>query len=902
MQDIENAIARSQQYSPFLRDIWGKFPEIDCQIADGKFDEAMASAYAIKGADIAETLRKQRSAIALITAIADLSGHWDVSKVTRALSDFADHAVDMAVGHAIAQHIGADYDAMENPCAGFAVIALGKHGGRELNYSSDIDPILLYDPETLPHREGEDVAKAAVRIGRRVVDILSARDGHGYVFRVDLRLRPTPEVTPIVLTVNAAISYYESSAVAWEQAAFIRARAAAGDVALGQYFLDAIKPFIWRRSIDFGQIQNIHSMIRQIRNHYKKGQEIGLGFDVKKGRGGIREVEFFAQAHQLIYGGRNGELRIADTSEALRRLSHFGHVDADISNDLIEGYAYLRQVEHRLQMVDDRQTHELPQHEAQLEQLVQLDGGADMHSWMEKLQQIVQNISSHYDILIEATAEENMADGAGQGKGNISIKEQLTAFDMDETACERRIARWQSDKIRCLRSASARKSFEQILPSLLHALAAAPDPKNALNRFDDIIDKLPSAVNFFHLLMARPDTMARLADILSYAPILADELTRNISLFDTLIDPNVAALPQSLAEMRQYFETQIIGDEYELILDQVRTHVSELRFAAGVQLLSGQQKSEHLAQIYSHIAEVATEILVDATRHIFEQSHGKIEGSDLIILALGRLGGQALTHASDLDLIFLFTGEHDAQSNGRRPLGATHYYNRLTQRIIGALTVQTSSGPLYEVDCRLRPSGNKGLLCATTESFDQYQHKEAWTFEHMAMMRARTIYGGDAARGQIGDILDGIHHIKRDEALIHADCIKMRRDMDEHKPASGPLDIKKMTGGLIDIEFMIHYLQLTRQCALSPNLSHALQILIKQGHLPENLYDAFTLQSGLLIYLRLFVPDLAEPSPPIQKFIASALGMENWDALIDQLQKSRQLVTQIWTEIFGQER
>ena len=335
------AVQRAKANSPFLAGLIERNADLMPAIEAGDFDAALASALVRTSDNVGTTLRKQRQGIALVTAIADLAGVCDLTRVTHILSDFADRALDAAIAAAIEERVPG------SPNQGFAVIALGKHGGRELNYSSDIDPIFLFDPKTLPHRERDDVAEAAVRYGRRVIELLSALDADGYVFRVDMRLRPSPEVSPIVLPVEAAISYYESSALAWEQAAFIRSRVCSGDRALGDYFLSAIQPFIWRKSLDFGQLKNITAMTAQIRDHYAKGQQLGLGFDLKRGHGGIRECEFFAQAHQLIHGGRDPALRVPDTREALAALAAAGPISVDEAAILSSAYEQLRTFEHR---------------------------------------------------------------------------------------------------------------------------------------------------------------------------------------------------------------------------------------------------------------------------------------------------------------------------------------------------------------------------------------------------------------------------------------------------------------------------------------------------------------------------------------------------------------------------
>ena len=392
MAAITDAVERAARNAPFLSHLIERERALVDDIANAVRDPFGATRIDDPDMPLPRRLRIERRRLALAAAIGDLSGQLDFAAVTRTLSDFADYALDAAIGAAIVERVpGADR-------RGLAAIALGKQGSHELNYSSDIDPILIFDPLTLPHRERDAVEEAAVRIGRRVVEILQARDADGYVLRIDLRLRPSPEVTPIVLPAEAAISYYESQALPWERAAFIRARAAAGDCTLGQGFLDTIRPFVWRRAVDFGTIREIRGISRRIRDHHAQGQAFGPGFDLKRGRGGIREVEFFAQIHQLIHGGRDVALRVPATLDALAALAAAGRIDAGEAAQLRDAYILFRTIEHRVQMIDDRQTHALPHGEAldRVARLHGLEGGNDL---LDLLRPHVEAVGRIYDAL-----------------------------------------------------------------------------------------------------------------------------------------------------------------------------------------------------------------------------------------------------------------------------------------------------------------------------------------------------------------------------------------------------------------------------------------------------------------------------------------------------------------------
>ncbi len=879
--------ARMQGHSPFLSRQMDRFPALVDLLATGDFDAALATAHAVadEGDSVARSLRRRKGALALVTAAADLSDAWGLDRVTRTLSDFADQALEEALATAFAERYP------DAPAEGFVVLALGKHGSRELNYSSDIDPILLYDPTRLPHGEREDVADAAVRIGRRVSELLNARDGDGYVFRVDLRLRPSPEATPIALPVEAAIGYYESTAMGWEQAAFIRARPAAGDLALGDYFMQQIRPFVWRRSLDFGAIDAIVDISRRIRDHYAQGQAFGPGYDLKRGRGGIREVEFFAQVHQLIHGGRDPALRSGNTREALHALAGAGVLEQDDARRLDEAYVLFRTVEHRLQMVEDRQTHELPKTAEAMDNVARLHGVADGAALLDLLRPHVEWVGRNYDKLTPATKDEALSHDEDR------LMAQLAEMGFaDPQTPVARIARWRSGTIRALRGGPSREALEDLLPGMMRALAQAPDSGRALNRLDDLIGRLPSAINFFKLLAARPGLVELLAELLSHAPTLADALGRRAELLDGLIDTSAFDSPPAVAVLASQFAQLEAGEDYQELLDRVRQRVNDRRFALGAQIIRGGDPLE-AGQGYSRVAEAAIEALASATVAEFEAAHGKVPGGEMLILALGRLGGGVLTHASDLDLVFLFTGDFQTESDGAKPLGATQYFNRLGQRITNALSVQTAAGRLYEVDTRLRPSGAQGLLAVSLDSFARYQREEAWAWEHLALTRARPVFGSDAGRAALSAILAETLERPRDSEDLARSAVKMRSDIAKHKPPSGELDVKLVPGGLVDLEFLIHVTQFQHNMAFDPDLRAALEQLVAAGHLPAGLIEAHDLITRFLVVSRLVSPGSTEPPEATRPVVARACGVESWDALLESYAKARQGVRDAWAAV-----
>ncbi len=882
---LKDALGRAKENAPYLAMSIARQPELTDLLASENLIAAQdyVSDAGAKAENVRQKLRWEKRALALTLAIGDLAGQLSLTQVIENLSDFADRALDEAIAAIYAERYP------DAPVEGFAVIGLGKHGSRELNYSSDIDPIFIYDPSKIPTRGREDHGDASRRIGQKLLEYLDARDADGYVFRVDMRLRPSPEVSPVALPVDAAISYYESSALAWEQAAFIRSRFAAGDAALGQYFLESINPFIWRRSMDYGAIQNIGAVSVQIRDHYVAGQKFGPGYDLKRGRGGIREAEFFAQMHQLIFGGREPELRVPATRDALAALVKARRIDADKAATLSKAYEQYRVIEHRLQMVNDQQTHSLPEDREALDRLARLHGLDQGQALLATLEPHVEAVGAIYDDLIGDDNDTRLP------KDEQTLRDALTEQNIQQTdSFMATINRWRSGKISALRSSAAIESFEKVLPELIGTIAASPDPERAIKRLDSLIEKLPTAINFFRLLEARPGLLKMLGRILSYAPVLADALSHRTELLEGLIDATALVLPPSLDDLAVQFSHTEPGDDYQMLLDRVRARVGEKRFALGTQLIESAHDPLDIAAGYARVAEAAIQVLTDAAIAEFEAVHGKIAGSEMLILALGRLGGEALTHASDLDLIFLFTGDHSAESDGDRPLGGTQYFNRLATRIVSALSVQTAAGPLYEVDTRLRPSGAQGPMAVSTESFRKYQDESAWTWEHMALTRARSVYGSAEARLALQDDMEAILKKKREPEKLRKAVRKMRLDIVEHKPPKGPLDAKLMEGGLVDWEFIVHSLQLKTGEALHPQLGKAAGALTEAGHFEKDLVTAHELMTRLLVALRLMSPNCDYPPEASRELIAQAAGQKNWNALLDGYDSARQCVIDEW--------
>ncbi len=880
--DWQNAIERARAHSPFLELALRRQPDLAVLLERGEEQAAFAWARSAgtEAPDVPTALRRERLALATALAIGDLAGVVPLERVMTELSSLADRAVDAAITDAIARRV---------PNAephGFTAIALGKHGAGELNYSSDIDPILLYDPETLPRRDRDEPGEAAQRYARKLVETLSAQTGDGYVFRVDLRLRPASEVTPLAISFNAALSHYESSALAWERAAYIRARSAAGDIAAGEQFLAAIRPFVWRRSLDFMAIEEIRRLTSRIRRAHRGPREPGPGFDLKRGRGGIREIEFFAQTQQLIFGGRQPSLRLRGTRAALDALASEGVVAAADAELLGGTYDRLRTIEHRLQMVNDRQTHSLPSEPAALDAVARLDGLPNGAALIDELRALCEAVGERYDSLLDGDPAP-----AASSESKVGAEHRERVLE--------RAAHWR-DTIRSLRGVEARAALDAMLPDLIEAVGQASDPDRALARWETLLSRLPAAVNLFRLFEQRPGLLEIVLRVLTLAPPLADELARRPELLDRLIDRSAFDLPAAVEDLASRMRRGEAGDDYERRLDRIRRIVGEERFALGVQLIEARHDPLAIASGLSRVAEAALDTAGDAAREEFARVHGHIPGSELVVLGLGRLGGAALTHASDLDVVYLFVGEPEGESDGRRPLTASLYFNRLAQRFTAALSVPTAEGALYEVDTRLRPQGNQGPLAVSLDSFARYQRENAWTWEHMALCRARPVFGSAEARQRLASVVGDVLQTSRDPAQLRTDVLKMRTEMVTHKPPAGPLDAKLLRGGLVDGEFIIHFLQLRNRIAFRPALSEASAALSAAGLLPPSFAEHQALLARVLIAARLLAPDGRPPHETARNALARACGKPDYPALLQALAEARHGVAQAWADTFGE--
>jgi [glutamine synthetase] adenylyltransferase / [glutamine synthetase]-adenylyl-L-tyrosine phosphorylase len=770
-------------------------------------------------AEAMRLLRRMKAEAALMIALADVGGVWPVMRVTAALTQAAEAAIGAAVRFLLNQAIAGgklnpiDPARPEHGC-GLIVLAMGKMGACELNYSSDIDLIILFDPNAPALAPDSEAAPFYLRLARALVKLLQERTGDGYVFRVDLRLRPDPASTQIAVSTESALAYYESAGQTWERAAMIKARPCAGDLDRGNAFLKDIAPFVWRKYFDFAAVADVHAMKRQI-HVYRGHDEIAVeGHNVKLGRGGIREIEFFAQTQQLIAGGRNPALRARETLATLATLAAGGWISAGARRDLDAAYLFLRQVEHRLQMVADEQTHTLPTEPDELDRFARFLGFPDRDAFAHVLLGHLRKVQAHYARLFEDTPvvaarrhELVFAPDSDSRETLDKLVEMGFNRPLDVSAAVRR---WRGGEYRALRGEFARSHLAELIPVLLDELSRSENPDRALIALDRFLAGLSGGAQLISLLRQNPDFVALLTLILGTAPRLADIVAQHPQVMDGLIDPAFfAALPDA-AQLNAQLAASL-GDSatYEDFLDRVRLFGQEHMFLIGARILSGTLTAGQASEAFARLADVLVCALHRAVEQNFVVTHGRLVGQESAILAMGKLGGREMTANSDLDLIIVYDfDERHPESDGARPLYGGQYFARLTQRVINALTVQTNHGSLYQVDMRLRPSGRSGPLATKLDSFQNYQENEAWTWEHMALTRARVVSASPDFRTRVERVIHETLRRRRDPDLVAGDVVEMRRAIAVEKGDKQRWDLKYAAGGLVDLEFIAQYLQL----------------------------------------------------------------------------------------------
>jgi [glutamine synthetase] adenylyltransferase / [glutamine synthetase]-adenylyl-L-tyrosine phosphorylase len=864
--------------------------------------------------------RQARAQAALLIAMADIGGVWDVVAVTAALTQVADAAVGAAVRQLLreAQRAGqltfADPDELERGC-GYFVLALGKMGACELNYSSDIDLIVMFDPAVARPAPGLDLGMLFVRMTRNLIKLLQERTIDGYVFRIDVRLRPDPGSTQIAVSVPFALDYYERRGQNWERAALIKARVCAGDCAAGEALLVDLAPFVWRKYLDYVALADVHAMKQQIHVYRGHGEIAVEGHNIKLGRGGIREIEFFVQTQQLIAGGRNPDLRSRETLTTLAALARFGWITAEACRELEAAYRFLRTVEHRLQMVGDEQTHTLPADADALLRFARFMDLPNRDAFANLLLMHLRNVQRHYANLFEAApvAPGTHAQLAFDVANRPAVVERLARLGFKQPAeAAAMIERWLGGYYPSLRGSTAREQFAELLPGLLEQLAQAENPEAALATFDRFLGALRGGARFYVLLRQNRAIVALLATILASAPRLADILAQQPDVIDAVLDPAFfGALPDATALDQGLNRFLAQSESFEDSLDRGRLFGLEHMFLIGVRVISGTITAEQAGEAFARLAEILIRAMARLTLERFVADHGRIAGQEIAILAMGKLGGREMTAGSDLDLmvIYEFDDEHPT-SDGRRPLTGSHYFARFTQRLISTLTSPTNYGRLYAVDMRLRPSGRSGPLATSFPSFSHYQHYEAWTWEHMALTRARVIVGSPAFTQRIEATIHDVLERPRDPRRVAADVVDMRRAIAAERSDAERWNIKDAAGGLVDVEFVAQYLQLafaaTHPEVLDQPTTRVLEKAARLGLLaPEHadvLLPAARLYHNLTQVLRLCVTAPFDPrtaGPKLLQLLAHAGDVPDFGTLEAYLIETQMRVRRTFEEIVG---
>lgn len=904
---VRALLAGIADHSPFLWSLVEAEPARLLAILDADPDDTLGAAleplHALSGtgdeALLMHGLRRARQTVALTVALADLGGVWALEEVVGALSRAAEaflrHALHALLrAAAAAGSLALDVDDPAKNC-GLTVLALGKLGGAELNYSSDVDLVCLYDPDCPAVRDRSRVQTVYVRLVRDLVRLLQTPTADGHVLRVDLRLRPEPGARAVAVAVPAALAYYETFGQNWERAALIKARPVAGDLALGADVLAALAPFLWRKYFDLAAIADIHAMKRQI-HAAKGGSDVAIGgHDVKIGRGGIRDIEFFVQTQQLIFGGKRPALRDSRTLATLRRLRQSGYIDRTAEADLVDAYVFLRKIEHRLQMLDDRQTHLVPAAKEALERFALFCGYRTVGAFSSAFERTCRLVAHHYALLFEHAPKlghgsgDLVFTGVGDDPGTRRTLEKLGFREPGRTAAT--VRGWHAGLRPATRSPRARERLTELVPMLLASFSRGSDPDAAVAGLDRVLERLPTAAELFAILAANVALRTLFGEVLGGAPRLAEAVCRHPHLLDLAIDGE-AAIVLDEGEMAARVGAALSrGTTTEEVLDLARDYGREEHFLIGTRLLSGASNPREAGRAFTVLAIGVVRALLDRVLAAFAAEHGVIEGAGLAVLAFGKLGSGEMTAASDLDLAVIYDPGRGT-SDGRRPLDAATWFTRLTQRLVAALTVPTRRGQLYDVDMRLRPSGRQGPLATKLSAFAAYQRTTAATWEHLALTRARVVAGDQGVAASVEAAI-AMALDERPRSNLHDEVAAIRDLMVRERPASGLWDLKLARGGLVDGDFLAQTLALRRPDLRDRTPRVVLERATAAGLVAPGTVAAYDLQAAAEQIVRLALPHGTTPDEAgrgLKRRLADVCGVPAWSAVDGALDAARAMV------------
>lgn len=893
------ALAPVAGASPYLTGLMRRRPAHLRRLLEGDPAESLTrilgDADALDGEpdDVRAPLRVLKADLHLLTALADLGGVWDLDQVTDALSRFADAACRAALRAVAAEQrargrLISPPDDSRGPVPGLFGVAMGKHGANELNYSSDIDISLFFEPRltTLALAEGVEMQDFANRVGKGVATLLSERTADGYVFRVDLRLRPDPSSTPPVVAAPMALAYYESVGQNWERAAFIKARPVLGDLRAAGRFLKALVPFVWRRSLDYAAVLDIQAIKRQIHVH-KTGEGLAAaGANLKLGRGGIREIEFYAQTQQLILAGRDPALRTPRTIEALYALAEAGHIPRTVADELSAAYVELRGLEHRVQMLDDEQTHRLPEDAERRAAVAALAGGSDLSAFDAHVEALLARVNARYGELFEGGEDLDSSYGSLVFTGvenDPETLETLKRMGFSEAASVADTIRaWHHGRIPATRTERGRELFTRLAPRLLEAVARSGAPDDAFRRFAVFFSGLTAGVQVQALFLNQPKLFEMVLGVMAFAPRLARTLGRQPAALDGVLDARfLTDLSDDTGLTEQILREAGETEDFEGAMNAVRRLHREQMFRIGIHALTGRAGTEAAGRAYAALADAAMRTLSPAALAETVRLGGAFPGA-VAVVALGKAGSREMTAGSDLDLMTLYEAPPEATST-LKDWTADVFYARFTQRLIAALSAHTAEGGLYEVDMRLRPTGSKGPVSVRLSTFDAYYAKEAETWEFMVLTRARVVWASDPAFGEgVAAAIEAALRRPRPGVDVAADVRRMRGLMDRERRPHGFWDLKLSPGGQVDAEFAAQFRQLQAAAIGEPLTLSTLEAL----HDDPVLAEAWRVQQRLAHLLAAAFEGRVDPeAEPLvfQLRLAEAAGAPDFETLKTEL-------------------
>ena len=704
------------------------------------------------------------------------------------------------------------------------VLGMGKLGGGELNFSSDIDLIFAYPQsgETQGGKRSVSHEEFFSQVGRQLINVLDQRTADGFVFRVDMRLRPFGDSGALVMSFDALENYYQSHGREWERYAMVKARVVAGDQQDGEQLMSMLHPFVYRRYLDFGAFDSIRDMKQRIEKEIRRKRLTG---NVKLGEGGIREIEFSGQAFQLIRGGSEPRLQHRSILTVLSVLEELDYFPAFVVSELVAAYEFLRNTEHRLQEYADQQTHLLPTDETERVRLAFAMGYESWAAFIVVLQNHMKTVHEHFERIFEApqTGEDKSREVTLSDiwLETAEADEALTVlaeegFQNAELALKQIVAVHSSARYRSL-PRQGRDRMDALMPLLIGAVSRCEEAEVVLKRVLDLVEGIARRTSYLALLVENPMVLSQLVKLCDISAWISNQLARQPILLDELFDPRSLYSPPGHAELIVDLEQRLsVVDEQDMErqMDVLRhfKNANMLRVAAAdiADAMPLMVVSDHLTDI----AEVIVGRVLDLAWNYMEQRHGRpvekgvaVSSTRFAIIAYGKMGGIELGYGSDLDMVFLYDVDPNGETNGDRSIANAVFYSRLGQRIIHIFTAVTSAGILYEADMRLRPSGASGLLVTHADSFLDYQQNKAWTWEHQALVRARAIVGDETVMSRFNDIRRQVLSSKRDlldtQEKVRTMRERMRKELD--KSGKGQFDLKQGAGGIADIEFMVQY-------------------------------------------------------------------------------------------------